>query len=701
MMIDSWDPLMGGAQVHIKQLAERLINDYGIEVHLVTRDLKGGRKRPKIEKLLDGKFIVHRVGIRTKFENIPARLWWCLRAGFYSRKLHLKEHFDLIHAHAFLSSYPARFARFLCGLPIVYTVHGTSLFHKKTGLQAGLERQLLTKMKYDRQITVAENFLDLKNINKRITVIPNGIDVSEFDKVKVEKPDDGIFRVLYVGRFDAIKGLDDLIRGVYELSKEGIKKELQVRLVGYGYEIKKLRKLMRDLHLTRVVKFVGRKEGDELIEEFKRADVFVLPSHSEGQSLTLMEAAACGLPILATQVGDNGKLVKEDVNGYLIPPGHPQEIKHYLNRFIGNPHLQQMGEESRAILDAAEMTWENAAKKTYSLYRRVLMDLKGVPFRKKLWDLLAEVRLPHHSIRQTLRHFKMSRITTKRMRITEPVLCSLTVDVERNLGSHNEDGDLEPTLATCRKFFENFKGFCDQQELKSTLFTQGNLVPDLAAVLKKFDENGHEIGLHGMYHGLWGKAKWFLNDRPLTKAEKMEFLDRAIKSFEDAELTRPRSFRAPNMAIDRRTFEVFEQFGIKYDSSFSSYRGEDFGKRYSLPYEIAGVKGLPVSFDPLPHFRLRFGLPVANYWVMNLYYLLKLPEAELEEAVRRIIWSQKKARVKPHLVFLLHSWEFETGEEDYCGGDNYSNLAQRLYILNEKFGLKFLTFENLCKEICT
>ena len=692
---------MGGAQVHIRRLVARLVKEYDCEVHLITRDLKGEKKKrlPRVEEFHDGKFKVHRVGFRSKFGNIPARLWWCFRAGTYARRLHLKEHFDLIHAHAFLSSYPARWAKFLCGLPIVYTVHGTSLFWQKKGWQARLERTLLTKIKYDQQITVAENFRELKNVNKRISVIPNGIDLKRFDKVKVEKPEDEVFRVLYVGRFDAIKGLDDLIRGVHQLAEEGIKKELQVRLVGYGYEINRLKKIVRDLHLSRVFKFVGRKEGEDLIEEYKKADVFVLPSHSEGQSLTLMEAAACRLPILATQVGDNDKLVKEDVNGYLIPPGHPKEIKHYLKRFIGNPHLQKMGDESRAILEAAEMTWESAAEKTHRVYKKVLRDLKGVPASKKLKDLLAEVRLPHHSIGQALRFFKMSKITTKRMRLTEPVMCSLTVDVERNYGSHNDDGSLEPSVQTCKKFFENFKSFCDQQEMKTTLFMQGNLVPELHEELKDFDENGHELGLHGHYHGLWGKVKWFLDDRPLTKAEKMGFLDKSLKNFEEAELNKPVSFRAPNMAIHNDTFPVLADYGIKYDSSFSSFRGVDFGKKFSVPYEMSGVAGLPVSFDPLPHFKLRKMIPVANYWVMNLYYLLTLPEAELEEAMRRIFWSQKKARVKPHLVFLIHSWEFEAGKYDYCGGENYSKLAKRIYNLNEKFGFKFLTFENLVNEV--
>jgi len=694
MIIDSWDPILGGAQKHIEEISRRLIEEYGCEVHLVTRNIKGRRKNKKRESLMDGKFVVHRLGFAARFGNPIARVWWCMRAGLYLRRLHLKQHFDLIHAHAFLSSYPARIARFLTGLSIIYTVHGTSLFHKKTGLQALIEKDLLTRIKYEREITVAENFLKLKNVNKRIAVIPNGVDLEPIDKVKAPEHDDEKFRVLYVGRFDAIKGVDVLIRGVAELAQEGFKKELEVRLVGYGYEIKKLKKLVRKHHLSRVVKFVGRKEGDELIEEYKLADVFVLPSYSEGQSLTLAEACACGLPILATNVGDNAKLVKEDVNGYLIHPGNPHSIAEYLKRFVSHPHLQNMGDASRAILEELELTWDSATARTYKVYQRILRDLKGVPALAKLKDMICDSRMPHFIFNNIGKRARLLKISTKRLKLDEPVLCSMTVDLERKHGSKDDEASLEPSLEVCTRFLENFKEFAHQQEFKSTIFTQGNLVPQLAQQLKEFDQEGHEIGVHGMYHGLWGKTKWFLNDRPLSKAEKMKFLNKTLKNFEEAELRVPVSFRAPNLVADEETYEVLAEAGIKYDSSYSTFLGGD-----PLPYEIAGVKGLSVSFDPTPHFRrASITFPVVKYFMMTTYHFLRLPDEELEEIFKRIFWLQKRAKVKPHIVLLMHSWEFEASDiYKFCGGENYSKFAKKLYFLQEKFGLKFLTFENLVK----
>ncbi len=696
MVIDAWDPIVGGGQRHVEELSKRFIEDYGCKVHLVTRNLTGGRKHGKIQELMDGKLVVHRLGMPTSFSNIFARLSWCLRAGFYIKKLHIKEHFDLIHAHAFLSSYPARLARWLCGLPVIYTVHGTSLFYKKNGVKASIERDLLTRIKYDRVITVAENFLKLKNINKRISVIPNGIDLEQFDKVPAPEHDNEKFRVLYVGRFDAIKGADVLIRGIAELASEGFKKELEVRLVGYGYEIKKLKKLVRELHLTRVVKFIGKKEGEALMEEYKLADVFVLPSYSEGQSLTLMEACACSLPILATNVGDNAKLVKEDVNGYLVSPGKPHEIAEYLKRFVSHPHLQNMGAASRAILEEAEMTWANAATKTYDVYQRVVMELKGVPAFAKLVDFLKDSRIPHFLPINMAKRARLSKFAARNVRITEPVLCSVTVDFERNHGSKDNQGSLEPSIDTCKKFLSNFKDFSEQQGFKSTLFVQGNMLPPLTDELREMEEAGHELGVHGMYHGLWGPAKWFLNDRPLTKAERMQFLGEAMKNFEEAEFEKPVSFRAPNLVVDDTTYDVLAEYGIKYDSSYPTFKG---GK--PLPYHKNGIKCIPVSFDPTPHFRRVVGIvPVVKYFMMTTYYFLMLSDEEIEEIFRMIFLTQRKARVKPHIVLLMHSWEFESSEiYKYCGGDNYTKLAKRLYFLQEKFGLDYRTFAELCEEI--
>ncbi|EKD63243.1 MAG: glycosyl transferase group 1 [uncultured bacterium] len=704
MIIDSWDPILGGAQVHTKELVARLINNYGCEVHLITRNIRvddSKKKYPHIESLMDGKFKIYRLGPKAKFHNLFARIWWCIYAGFYTRKLHIKNGFDLIHAHAFLSAYPARFGRFLCGLPIVYTIHGTSLFYKKGGLQAQIERDLLTKISYDHVITVAENFLQLKGVNKKISVIPNGIDVSAYDKVKSDREPDDVFRVLYVGRFDPIKGLKTLIKGVSLLRNDVGTKQMEVRLVGYGYEIDKLKKLIAKLHLGRVFKFVGRLEGEALIKEYKNADLFVLPSYSEGQSLTLMEACACKLPILATQVGDNAKLVKENINGFLMQPGNADEIKQYLEIFMNNPHLKNMGEQSRAILDGAGMTWDVSAEKTYNVYQRVMIALKGVPVWSKIKDFLREPRLPHMFFSQSWRYFNFSKIYTKKINLSDPVLCSLTVDVERNYGSAADDSDTDHTEETCEKFFTDFNGFCEQQELKSTLFVQGSLVPKFATQLKEYDEKGHEIGVHGMYHELWAKAKWFLQDRPLTKAEKMLFMEQAMANFEKAGLHKPVSFRAPNMVINEKSCDVLAHYGFKYDSSFASFRGRDFGIKFPIPYKVGDVHGVPVSFDPLPHFvRRALIVPISNYWVMNLYYLLSLSDSDLEEAIKRILWSQKKAKVKPHLVFLAHSWEFESCDQyPYCNGENYSKLAKKFYMLRQKFNLKFLTFENLCKEV--
>ncbi|EKD48127.1 MAG: hypothetical protein ACD_65C00111G0002, partial [uncultured bacterium] len=104
------------------------------------------------------------------------------------------------------------------------------------------------------------------------------------------------------------------------------------------------------------------------------------------------------------------------------------------------------------------------------------------------------------------------------------------------------------------------------------------------------------------------------------------------------------------------------------------------------------------------HFQRRaLVVPVSLYWVLNLYYLVNLKDEELEDVIMRILLVQKRHNVKPHLVFLMHSWEFESSDlSSYCGGENYTKLAMKLYNLREKFKLKFTTFESLVTNIiCT
>jgi glycosyltransferase involved in cell wall biosynthesis len=360
MMIDAWFPIHGGGQVHVAKLIEHLVRTHGCEVDLYVRQLVDakGRKWKKNEVHMDGKFRVFRVGPCTKFFNNRGRLSWLFSVIPSVMRNNIAKKYDLIHAHAFLAGMPGKVLSTVLRKPIVYTVHGTSLFHENSGFQAMVERKLICKTKYDREISVAHNFLQLNNVNKDVSVIPNGVDTAKFDKVKGTPPKN--FTLLFVGRLDPIKGLHHLIKA--------LPKNVHLKIVGDGEEESRLKRMAKDKNIT----FLGRVTGEDVIKLYKSSHLFVLPSLSEGQPITVLEAWAAKIPVLVTEVGDNPHMVRDGINGFMVDPDQVDQLADAIQRahemFKANPaKLTKMGEAGHTFVKK-DFTWEKVAERVYDVY---------------------------------------------------------------------------------------------------------------------------------------------------------------------------------------------------------------------------------------------------------------------------------------------------------------------------------------------
>jgi len=126
---------------------------------------------------------------------------------------------------------------------------------------------------------------------KNSTVIPTGIDEKRFEKIRKIKKE---FDLLYVGRIEKYKRIDWLL-------KAGKKLNLRIAIIGSGPYLKKLKKLAYKLKSN--VIFFGKVNNKRVHNIFQKSKVFVLPSRSEGMPLSIPEALACGVPVLAARVG--------------------------------------------------------------------------------------------------------------------------------------------------------------------------------------------------------------------------------------------------------------------------------------------------------------------------------------------------------------------------------------------------------------
>jgi len=371
MIIEAWNPIWGGGQVHVLEISKELTKNYNCEIDIFTMNLldKKNEEQKMIEELFSNKIRIIRIGEKRKF-SFKDRILWIFESVKTIKKYHINKNYDLIHAHANLPGIPGKILSKILKIPVVYTVHGTNFLDlKKRNLFYFIEKILFTKIKYDREISVTKCFLKYKNKNSPV-FIPNGVDAKRFDKKREffrSFKDNHTFKLLFVGRLDYVKGIDILLKSIKKIKKELEENNAKLHLVGYGYEEESLKKIRHSLKIEKIVEFLGRLDGDELLKEYITSDLFILPSRTEGFPLTLLEAWAAKLPVIATRVGDNSFLIENQKNGFLIDPESSKELARIILEVLDNKKLKGIGENGYFKVKE-KYKWERIAKMTYEKY---------------------------------------------------------------------------------------------------------------------------------------------------------------------------------------------------------------------------------------------------------------------------------------------------------------------------------------------
>jgi len=203
-----------------------------------------------------------------------------------------------------------------------------------------------------------------------IQVIPNAIDLSQFTPPR-QRDTHGPVRLLYVGRFTATKNVETLIEAVHILAQREVG-DFELELVGEGTQRPQLERMVAERGLARCVRFSDWVPRERIADYYRRADIFATATTWEGMPNTVLEAMACGLPIVGTQVPGLQELVQDTVNGYLVPPRDPVALADALALLIDNGYeRRRMGRQSR-LLAERQFAWDYIAAQYVEVYRQVL-----------------------------------------------------------------------------------------------------------------------------------------------------------------------------------------------------------------------------------------------------------------------------------------------------------------------------------------
>ncbi|MFI5590052.1 glycosyltransferase family 4 protein [Amycolatopsis sp. NPDC051758] len=195
-------------------------------------------------------------------------------------------------------------------------------------------------------------------------VVSCGIDLAHY-AVPAARPTGRPMSVLFVGRLDAEKNIDQLLRALAPLP------HVRADLVGDGTRRQELEELAAELGVADRVTYHGFVSDAELVRRYAEADVFCMPGTAELQSLATMEAMAAGLPVVAADALALPHLVHHGENGYLFEPGAITTISRWIADLAADPDARaRMGEVSRAIVARHDI---DDALATFEAQYRILL----------------------------------------------------------------------------------------------------------------------------------------------------------------------------------------------------------------------------------------------------------------------------------------------------------------------------------------
>jgi glycosyltransferase involved in cell wall biosynthesis len=377
----------GGCTRVTYEISRELIKR-GHNVTIVTTDMYKPNKRYKIKKnpeFINGLEIY-------RFRNISNKLAW--KYYLYSDigiTMFLRKHickYDVVHLQDF-RSFQTIATTYYCkkfNVPYVLQPHGGPLDKNTLNMKLIFDKIFTDKtLKYSSYVIAVTKYektmLKSYGVDEdKIKIVPNGIDLSQYENL----PERGEFRkkysirddekiILYLGRLHKIKGIDLLVKAFSDLVKELDKIKLMIVGPDDGF-LPILKKHIENLKIGDKVLFTGPLYERDKLEAYVDADVYVLPSVYEIFGITVLEACACGAPVIVTDRCGIADVVDSKV-GYVVEYDKDR-LRDAIFKILSDEELRRrFGEEGRRLA-IEEFGWDPIVRKIEGIYETTLAKRK-------------------------------------------------------------------------------------------------------------------------------------------------------------------------------------------------------------------------------------------------------------------------------------------------------------------------------------
>lgn len=371
---DEKDAEVGGMNTYILGLSTAL-SKIGYTIDIYTRMVD--KNSPEVVNINSNLRVIHIIG-----QYIPEFV-----ENYYKFIEKEKISYDLISAHYYLSGLIGLEIKKINHIPLFITFHTLALM-KNLVAKKEKEREDLYRIKAEFLLVkevdkiIATSDFDLEYLNtlydcslQKIAVLTPGVDLELFRPInklqakKAIKAEIDCKLILFVGRIEPLKGIDVILYAVKILTRKNPSLNFCLWIVGgsnienkneWPRELKRLEQIRELLGIHSYVKFVGKKDRDELPYYYNSAEVVLLPSQYESFGMSVLEAMACGVPVITTDATGISQLLEDEPSFEIISVNNPIMLAKKIGKLLTDGNKKS---DDQVIEKVRKLSWADIAGK--------------------------------------------------------------------------------------------------------------------------------------------------------------------------------------------------------------------------------------------------------------------------------------------------------------------------------------------------